>query len=176
MKLIVGLGNPGQKYHETRHNLGFVVLDALASVVGASWEKFSADSMVAKLRESGAMLLKPQTFMNASGKSVREVMNFFKVEPTDVWVVHDDLDLEYSRLKLDDGAGAAGHRGVQNIIDELGTKDFKRFRLGIGRPLEPIPAEDYVLQPFTNEEKSKLNSLIEVAAGRIVKALADGWE
>ena len=154
MKLIVGLGNPGPKYSHTRHNVGFLGVEAFHALVQATaWENYSSRSLIAMLDHptSKVLLLKPQTFMNESGLSVAEVLNFYKIPTTELWIIHDDLDLTPGRIKLDSNASSAGHRGVQSIIDHLGTQDFKRIRYGIGKPEQPQPTEEYVLGPLATE-------------------------
>lgn len=135
MRLIVGLGNPGGEYKDTRHNIGFMVVDKLAKELGSGgivWqeeEKFK--STVAKFGD--VLLVKPVIFMNNSGIAVSSVMRFYKCEPSDVWVVHDDIDLPLGKIRIRSGGGSAGHNGIESIIKELGTDQFTRFRLGIGR-------------------------------------------
>lgn len=168
MKLIIGLGNPGVKYQNTRHNLGFVVVEALAIKLTPEvvWSKgVSTNTLVCEIKSVGEKirLIKPQTFMNCSGVSVKEEADYFKISPADIWVVHDDLDLALGRIKIDFNASSAGHNGVQNIIENLGTKEFNRLRLGIGRPIDPIPTEEYVLQKFGKGEVEAVNKMIEEA-------------
>ncbi len=172
MKLIIGLGNPGTKYQNTRHNLGFVVVDALVNKLSpdTAWTKgVSVNSLVCEISLNGEKirLVKPQTFMNNSGLSAKEEMDYFKMAPADIWVVHDDLDLNLDRIKFDFNASSAGHNGVQSIIDELDTKEFNRVRLGIGRPTDNIPVEDYVLQKFNDEEVGVANKMVEEAVSLI---------
>jgi len=173
MKLIVGLGNPGKKYEHTRHNLGFMVVDTLVAEHGGSWQNYSAHSATCKLGlgTNEVLLLKPQTFMNESGTSVAEVVGFYKIEPQDMWVVHDDLDLPFAKLKSSFDSSAAGHRGVQSIIDALGSQKFNRLRLGIGRPPEPTSAETFVLQPFTTDEQQQLGTIVGLALQKLEEEL-----
>lgn len=146
MKLIVGLGNPGKKYEKTRHNLGFWAIDKLQ-----------------KQAPKDAILLKPDTFMNKSGKAVKEKAAYYKIKPQDIWIIHDDIDLPLSEFKISRGQGSAGHKGVQSVIDELGTKDFNRIRLGIcpasGKPQN---VKDFVLQKFTAEEKKTIAKVLDL--------------
>lgn len=156
MKLIVGLGNPGKEYGDTRHNIGFMFLDFL----NESWhfEPFQSTpkwkgSAAAGIREGEkTILLKPETYMNRSGESVRSVMDFFKIPVDDIIVIHDDLDIASGSFKIAKGSGAAGHNGVADLIEKLGTKDFTRVRIGIGRPPENVPTDAFVLSPFTKSE------------------------
>ena len=162
MKIIVGLGNIGPKYLETRHNVGFMMLDELAYNRDCSWsENKKLKAKICK-PDSDLILAKPQTFMNRSGESVSKIISYFKkAEPKDVIVVHDDVDLEFGEIKLQQGRGSAGHNGVQDIIDKLGTNNFWRFRIGIGRSdNENVSTEDWVLQKFSENELSELKNEI----------------
>lgn len=144
MKLIVGLGNPGQKYQDTLHNLGFMVVDKLATTNKATWKKFSNISEIYQLPQQG-ILLKPLTYMNESGRAVREIVDYYKIELPNLLVVHDDLDLSVGDLRMNFDSTSAGHRGVQSIIEALSSKAWWRCRLGIGRPLVGMSTEDFVL-------------------------------
>lgn len=190
MNLIVGLGNPGPKYESTRHNIGFVVVDhvvKLLSEVRKSWEMnttFRAE--ICKLAD--LVFAKPQTFMNASGFSVRKLMDFYKIDIDHLWVVHDDIDLPIGKIRIRKGGASAGHHGIESIIRELGSKDgFIRFRLGVGRGLldEKKPAsqnlhrhavEKYVISPFTTHEEGKVRKLIKHASKAIELALHKGMD
>jgi len=160
MKLIVGLGNPGREYERTRHNAGFLFLDFLRESWG--FEPFQPTpkwkgSVSAGLRNGEKILLvKPETFMNRSGECVADIMAFFKLAPTDIVVIHDDLDIAPGSFKVAGGSGAAGHNGVADLIEKLGTKEFTRIRVGIGRPPENVPAERFVLSPFADAEPDSL--------------------
>ncbi len=178
MKLIVGLGNPGTHYELTRHNLGFMVLDALAQELRIKFEndkKHQAE--IGRVGASG-WLLKPQTFMNASGIAVRSLLQFYKLnqEPNfghHLWVVHDDLDLEVGRVKVQLGTGPKIHNGLLSLYQELGTKDFWHVRVGVdGRGGDRrMAAQDYVLQPFLGEEKSQIDQGIKEAVTRLKQEL-----
>jgi PTH1 family peptidyl-tRNA hydrolase len=165
MKLIIGLGNPGNEYEATRHNAGFLFLDTLK----ASWEfpDFVPEKRFASLVSAGmkdsekTLLVKPATFMNRSGEAVVALINFFKLTPADITVVHDDLDLPFGTWKVTESSGAAGHNGVSDIIERLGTKEFRRIRIGIGRPDADRDPADYVLSRFTLEEEQKLAKIFE---------------
>lgn len=179
MKLIVGLGNPGKKYELTRHNLGFMVADSLMradNAGGVAWEKFDTHSLIGRpaALTDAALLLKPQTFMNESGLSVRKVADYFRVQPDDVWVAHDDLDLVTGKIKIDFDASAAGHRGVASIIEHLGTQKFWRFRIGIGRPPENLPADAFVLQIIHAAEQAEFTSATNKACLLIKQSLSQG--
>lgn len=175
MKLIVGLGNPDKKYEDTRHNLGFMVVENICHEAGGLWEtKPSKESKICRTKLAGqdVILLQPQTYMNESGKSVNEVVNFYKIATEDIWVIHDDLNLPVGQGRLSKNSTAAGHRGVQSIIDNLGTKDFYRFRIGIGRPMDQKPAEDYVLEKFTTTEESLIKEVINKTVKLITDSIA----
>lgn len=157
MKLLVGLGNPGDKYTNTLHNIGFKVTDTFAQKNEATWQNFSADSKIIKLSNFDAILLQPQTFMNESGKSVAEICTFYKISAADIWVIHDDLDLVAGDIKISFDSSSAGHKGVQSIIDTLSTQAFWRFRLGIGRPTDNITPESYVLKSPDSATANKIS-------------------
>lgn len=166
MRIIVGLGNPGVKYQNTRHNAGFLALDFLAENQDVSFQevkKFQAS--IAEIQSDGQkiLLVKPLTFMNCSGEAVDALLRYYKLSAADLTVIHDDLDIKAGTYKLTPSSRAAGNNGVQSIIDALGTQDFTRIRLGIGRPTETlgacIPSHDYVLAPFTPKEKEQLSLL-----------------
>lgn len=156
MKCIVGLGNPGKKYENTRHNIGFIVVDELLE--RRQWGplkkgKFDAYFTVEHVGGEKVILLQPQTYMNLSGKAVRAVVDFFGLDvEKDVLVVYDDLDLPVGKIRLRQKGGHGGHNGIRSIIDHVGTNKFKRLRFGIGRPLDAKPIVDYVLQPFSKEQ------------------------
>ncbi|TSA44678.1 aminoacyl-tRNA hydrolase [bacterium] len=160
MKLIFGLGNPGPKYENTRHNLGFRVLDALAQDLGLAFESQKLfQSEIAK--NQNVILAKPQTFMNESGKAVQKLLAGFKLQPNAVLVVHDDIDLLFGAMKLPSGSGSAGHRGVGSVI-AITTPEVSRLRIGIEHRAETRipPTEDYVLQDFTKEEEMEIKNVI----------------
>ncbi|MFA5134090.1 MAG: aminoacyl-tRNA hydrolase [Patescibacteria group bacterium] len=156
MKLIIGLGNPGKKYGKTRHNLGFMAVDFLQKKLEAPEFKLNK-KLAAEISKSGKIILaKPQTFMNLSGGAAIKLLSFYKLTADDILIIHDDIDLEFGKIKEGKNHGAAGHNGVKSIIELLGTKDFNRLRIGVGRPPENIPPEDYVLQNFSSEELKQL--------------------
>ena len=153
--LVVGLGNPGREYERTRHNVGWLVVDELARRLDGRWrEKFSGRLAEVRLDGLRLALLKPETFMNDSGRSVAAAARFFKVEPESLLVVHDDVDLEAGRLQARSGGGLAGHNGLRSLAQALGTQDFLRLRIGVGRPGrgDPRSVADYVLSPFGAED------------------------
>jgi PTH1 family peptidyl-tRNA hydrolase len=175
MHLIVGLGNPGREYAGSRHNIGFRVADLLAERWGVTtWrKKFSAES--ADVRPGGrpAVLLKPQTYMNRSGRSVAEALRFFRAALEELLIVSDDLDLPVGRLRLRAGGSSGGQRGLEDIIDALGSDQFARLRFGIGRPVHGS-ATDYVLERFTEVERPIVEASLPRAADAIECWMRDG--
>jgi PTH1 family peptidyl-tRNA hydrolase len=173
--LIVGLGNPGSKYLWTRHNAGFMVLDRFCQNAGIAVTRKSFSGLYGEGDVQGERLLflKPQTFMNLSGRSVVQVLNFHKLSIQNLIVIHDDLDIPYGRVKLKEGGGHAGHNGLRSLLQELGSGQFLRVRIGIGRPLHEDPA-DYVLSNFSKEELSVLPRLLEGAVDLLQLIIAEG--
>ena len=169
MKLIVGLGNPGKKYEQTRHNVGFMALDLLAKKLGLSWRE--STKLKAELAKSGEYVLaKPTTFMNRSGLSVSALLKFYKLTPADLIVIHDELDIDFGKWKLSSDSRAAGHNGVQSIIDRLGSKKFTRFRLGIRSDLnQETDAEKFVLEKFSQDDLKALPDILEKLTIEILK-------
>jgi len=173
--LLVGLGNPEPRYARNRHNLGFRVVDALGAQIGADWaRKFDGELGQAVIAGEKVLLLKPMTFMNRSGDSVAPTARFFKVPPSRVWVAHDELDLDFGRVQLKQGGGTAGHNGLKSIAASLGSKDFGRLRLGIGRPPAGLDPADYVLSDFTKSEEPEVAAEVEVAAAALTALVAEG--
>jgi peptidyl-tRNA hydrolase, PTH1 family len=175
--LVAGLGNPGREYAATRHNAGFMVVDELARKLGGSWRaKFSGDLAEVRLDELRLALLKPQTFMNESGRSVGAAVRFFKVEPESLLVVHDEVDLEPGRLQVRLGGGLAGHNGLRSVAQHVGTPDFARLRIGVGRPErgDPRPVADFVLSEFPPE--LDVESLVARAADAVETVASEGLE
>ncbi|NPA49862.1 MAG: aminoacyl-tRNA hydrolase [Thermodesulfobacteria bacterium] len=170
--LFVGLGNPGPHYRFTRHNFGFLVLDEFAAEKGLSFEKGPFQSEICPYQD--AFLLKPLTFMNLSGEAVAPWAKRLGIPPERILVIHDDLDLPLGRLKFAPKGGAGGHRGVLSIIEHLGTKDFPRLKLGIGRPPRGISVRDYVLSPFTEEEWPVVEKVLARAAEALDYLLKEG--
>ncbi|MGP4063135.1 aminoacyl-tRNA hydrolase [Halobacillus sp. H74] len=165
MKCIVGLGNPGKKYEQTRHNVGFMVIDELADKNGWSLnqKKFSGMYTMERVNGEKVILLKPQTYMNLSGESLRPLMDYFDIELEDVLVIYDDLDLPPGKIRLRKKGGHGGHNGIRSIIEQLGTKEFKRLRIGVGRPEGSKSVIDHVLGSFTSEEKEAVRESIQQA-------------
>ncbi|MBK9259187.1 MAG: aminoacyl-tRNA hydrolase [Polyangiaceae bacterium] len=178
MFLVVGLGNPGKAYASHRHNVGFMVVEDLASRVRADSfrEKFSGLVARATLGDEQAMLLEPQTYMNQSGRSVQPALAFHKIAPTNLIVVHDELDLPFGQVRLKVGGGHAGHNGLRSIVAHVGTGDFIRLRVGIGRPPPGFQGEvaDYVLSSFDAVERANLPDILKLAAETVLEVAARG--
>jgi PTH1 family peptidyl-tRNA hydrolase len=175
--LIAGLGNPGRQYERTRHNLGWLVLEELARRHDGSWRsKFSGMLSETRLGDLRLALLKPETYMNESGRSVAAAMRFFKVEPDSLLVVHDDVDLEAGRLQARQGGGLAGHNGLRSLAQQLGTQDFLRLRIGVGRPGrgDPRSVSDWVLSGFSPEED--VDALVSRAADAVETMALEGLD
>jgi len=175
--LVVGLGNPGREYATTRHNVGFMVVDELARRHGGSWRsKFSGE--VADVRVDGARLtlLKPQTYMNESGRSVAAAAKFYKVDPEGLLAVHDEVDLDLGRMQARLGGGLAGHNGLRSLASALKTPEFLRLRIGVGRPErgDRRPVSDWVLSPF--DPDTDVGALVARAADAVETLVRDGLE
>ena len=170
-KLIVGLGNPGKEYEKTRHNIGFSILDRFSRRHGISFDhkkKLSGELTKFIFREKSVILLKPLTFMNRSGKSVQETMQFYKLTSKDVIVVYDDADLDFGDIRIKEQGSSAGHNGMQSIMDHAGSTEITRLRIGIGRPPKAtIPLEDWVLAKWTDDEITDLDSITTKAIEKI---------
>lgn len=187
MKLIVGLGNPGDQYEDTRHNIGFMVVDHVSkelSTTTVSWqEDMRANAWITKAGDT--ILVKPKTYMNNSGTAVQKLLSYYKLDASDLWVIHDDLDLPLGKIRIRLGGSAGGHNGVESIIEHLSTDTFLRFRLGIGRGKETDPEHPdrgiqhrtvikYVLSKFTDHEAGELRKLIHHATDAVQMALTEG--
>jgi PTH1 family peptidyl-tRNA hydrolase len=167
MKLIIGLGNPGEKYKNNRHNSGFIIMDELKK----DWDfpdfefskKFNAEISENNAQGEKTMLVKPQTFMNNSGEAVQKIMDFYKLSPEEITVIHDDLDIELGKMKISSDSSSAGHNGIESIIEKLGTQNFKRIRIGIEgeekRKNRAVPGEVFVLQDFSEDELEMIKKL-----------------
>ena len=177
MKIIVGLGNPGEKYLKTRHNLGFMVIDRFAQQLGmeCNQKKFHALFGKKKIEEEEIILLKPQTFMNLSGVAVKEAMDMYKCALQNLMVICDDLDLPLGKIRARRNGGCGGHRGLESIAASLGFKSFSRLRIGIGRPAERDP-RDYVLSVFSKEEEPVVMEMIEEASQALQTWIVEGIE
>jgi len=180
MKLIVGLGNPGRSYAGNRHNIGFICLRYFARAQGIKFDHKKGLARIGTGTVAGnkMVLARPQTFMNNSGKSVSRLLRSFKVSPKDLLVIHDDLDLPPAKIRISSGSGSGGHKGINSIIEALGTREFTRLRVGIGRPAKPNPTEDdiiaYVLSDFTPTEKEAISLVIPRVSEAILYLLTEG--
>ena len=175
--LIAGLGNPGREYSATRHNAGWMVLDELARRHGGSWRsKFSGQLSEIRLEEARLALVKPETYMNESGRSIAAAARFFKVPVEEILVVHDDVDLEEGRLQARLGGGLGGHNGLRSIAQVLGSQEFLRLRIGVGRPGrgDRRSVADYVLAPFAPE--TDVDTLVSRSADAVEAVLRDGLD
>ena len=175
--LVAGLGNPGREYARTRHNAGWLVLDELARRHGGSWRsKFSGSLSEVRFGGARVALLKPETYMNESGRSLGAAARFFKVEPEQVLVVHDDVDLETGRLQARAGGGLAGHNGLRSLAQHLGSQDFLRLRIGVGRPGrgDPRSVADWVLSAFAPEDDAE--ALVSRSADAVETIVGEGLE
>lgn len=178
MYLIVGLGNPGKEYAETRHNIGFRVLYELAKKHGinVSGVKHQALTGQGMINGKKVLLAQPQTYMNLSGRSVAPLLQFFKIPLENMIVVYDELDLPLGKLRLRGSGSAGGHNGIRSLIDNLGTKDFTRLRVGIGHPGDVIPVHDYVLGKFFKEELPDVEKMVQRAVQGVELWLDQGLE
>lgn len=176
MKLIVGLGNPGKKYEHTRHNMGFDVVDMFSSLAQIDIDKEAFKGLVGRGRiyEEDVYILKPQTYMNLSGESVREIVSYFKIPIEDIVVIYDDLDLEPGKIRLRLSGSSGGHKGIQNIIENLGTEEIKRIRIGIGKPT--FDTIDYVLGKPLKEERELIAQSIEEACEALKEILKHNFD
>ena len=174
--LLIGLGNPGREYKDTRHNIGFMFIDHLAEKIGARGMKVQSKAIVISgmYEEHKLILAKPQTYMNLSGQSVQGLLHFYKIPLENLLIAHDDLDIPYGTIRIRPTGGPGGQRGMANTIELLGTKDFPRLRLGIGRPPGRMDAKDYVLQDFSKDELKLMPELLSRAADAALEFVMKG--
>ena len=174
--LIIGLGNPGREYRDNRHNVGFMLIDRLIVRLNARGMKLQSKAIVtsAMYEERKLILGKPQTFMNLSGGSVQGLINFYKIPLSNFMIVSDDLDIPFGTIRIRASGGAGGQRGVASTIERLGTKDFPRIRIGIGRPPGRMDPADYVLQNIPRDEMSTLSDVLDHAADAVLAFVKDG--
>lgn len=174
--LITGLGNPGREYRLTRHNIGFMAIDALAEAWKFTNQKVQSKAiiMIGSFNGNRVILAKPQTYMNLSGQAVSGLMNFYKIPLDHLLVIHDDIDLPFCTIRLRPGGGSAGQKGVGSIIEKLGTQEFARMRLGVGRPPGQMGSADYVLQSFSKEDEEFLKSFLNKAREAVEEFLLQG--
>ena len=178
MWLLVGLGNPGPRYGETPHNAGFVVLDRFLARhrLGPMGAKFQGEFARGKALGQDVALLKPQTYMNLSGESVAQALRYLPIEPSDVLVVLDEMDIPRGKLRLRKSGGHAGHNGLRSIIEALGSSDFPRMRVGVGRPLEGREPTGHLLGKLAQDERAQLSATIDLAVEALNVVLAEGFE
>lgn len=175
-RIVVGLGNPGAEYENTRHNAGFMVVDLLAENLRVSYWKDEAGAKVGLVRlgEDDLVLVKPQTYMNLSGKAIAKLAAAYEVDPADIIIVHDDLDLPEETVRVKRGGGHGGHNGLRSLAESLGTGDFPRVRIGIGRPPGRQDPADYVLEPMSKPVAEKLADMAPHAAQAVLHVLEHG--
>ena len=179
MWIVVGLGNPGLKYSMNRHNVGFMVLDAYCAGVGFPKWKDEKQALVTRLKMENeeVLFVKPQTYMNLSGESLQALMHFYKIPLEHLIVLHDEIDIGFGAIKIQKNRGAGGHNGLKSINEKLGTQDYVRIKLGVGRPTHSsMDVAAYVLQDFTNEEFTHMHGFMEVAGDAVESLIFDGYD
>ncbi|BBY45991.1 aminoacyl-tRNA hydrolase [Mycolicibacterium celeriflavum] len=177
--IVVGLGNPGAQYATTRHNLGFLVADILADRIGSGFKvhkKSGAEVATGRIGGRSVVLAKPRTYMNESGRQVGFLAKFYSVPPPDIVVIHDELDIDFGRIRLKLGGGVAGHNGLRSVSSALGSNDFQRVRIGIGRPPGRMDGAKYVLSTFSSAEWKDVPTICEQAADATELLVAQGLE
>ena len=177
--LVVGLGNPGLNYASTRHNLGFMVADRLAARLGSTFKthkRSGAEIVSCRLGAHSVVLAKPRSYMNESGRQVAPLAKFYSVPPADIIVIHDDLDIDFGRIRLKVGGGEGGHNGLRSVATALGTRDFQRVRIGIGRPPGRKEPAAFVLEKFTAAERAEVPAICEQAADAVELLIELGLE
>lgn len=176
--LVVGLGNPGREYRETRHNIGFMVIDRFGEITEIKLTKVQGKAIigVGRYKENKIILAKPQTYMNLSGQAVTTLMHFYKVDQDHLIVAHDDVDLPFGQIRMRPGGGSAGQKGVGSIIERLGTQDFARLRMGVGRPPGQMDAASFVLQRFGSADIEFLPEFINRGAEAVQSFIMDGLD
>lgn len=176
--LIIGLGNPGREYRQTRHNIGFMLLDRLTVKLNTRFTRLQSKALVANtsFQERKLILAKPQTFMNLSGQAVQGLIHFYKLPLENIMIAHDDLDLPVGMIRIRPDGGSAGQKGMASTIERLGTDVFPRLRLGIGRPPGQMPAPTYVLQDFTKADLELISETLDKAVEAILTWVTDGLD
>lgn len=174
--LLIGLGNPGREYKDTRHNFGFMLIDRIAVRLNARGLKVQSKAIVtdAIYEDRKLILAKPQTYMNLSGQSVQGLVHFYKIPLTNVMVLSDDLDIPFGTIRIRAAGGFGGQRGLSSVIENLGTKDFPRLRLGIGRPPGRIDPANFILQNFSRDEMKSISEILDVAADAVLEFVRNG--
>ena len=176
--LLVGLGNPGREYRDSRHNVGFMLLDRIAVRLGARGMKVQSKAIVinSMYEDRKLILAKPQTYMNLSGQSVQGLIHFYKLPLTNVLIAYDDLDIPFGTIRIRPGGGPGGQRGMASTIEQLGTNDFPRLRIGIGRPPGKMDPAAYILQDFTRAEMKILSEILDRAADAALEFVVNGLD
>lgn len=176
MYIIVGLGNPSKRYEDTRHNIGFKTIDALADKLNIKVNKIKFKGLVGEGRIAGekVILLKPHTFMNNSGESVVEILNFYKLKPENLLVVVDDIDIEFAQLKIKKNGSAGTHNGLKSIVNLIGSKDFARFKIGVGKKHPNEDLASFVLSNFPSRDKKHIEDAVDACSESIIKTVTDG--
>ena len=177
--LVVGLGNPGPNYAKNRHNVGFMVAEILADRIGEKFtvhKKSGAEVATGRLAGRSVVLAKPRVYMNESGRQVGPLARFYSVPPADIVVIHDELDLDFGRIRLKSGGGEGGHNGLRSVAAALGTKDFRRVRIGVGRPPGRRDPAAFVLENFNAAERTEVPTICEQAADATELLISDGLE
>ena len=176
MKLIIGLGNPGKEYENTRHNTGFMVLDRLSEKLNIEMTQNKFKGLYGKSKYKGedVILLKPQTYMNLSGECIKQFVDFYKIQKEEILVIYDDMDIEPGKVKIRKKGGAGGHNGMKSIIKMIGTEEFARIRTGIGRPKHSGDDINYVIGAIPEEEIPKLDEGVEKAKEAVIEILKNG--
>ena len=176
--LLIGLGNPGREYRNNRHNFGFMLIDRLIVRLNARGLKLQSKAIVtdAIYNDHKLILAKPQTYMNLSGQSAQGLIHFYKLSLSEVLIAHDDLDLPFGTIRMRPGGGPGGQKGLASTIEQLGTKDIPRLRLGIGRPPGRMDPAAYVLQDFSRDEMKELSSILDRAADAVLTFVTDGLD
>ena len=174
--LLVGLGNPGRQYKDTRHNFGFMLIDRIAVRLNARGMRVQSKAIVttATYEDRKLILAKPQTYMNLSGQSVQGLVNFYKIPLTNVMVLSDDLDIPFGTIRIRAAGGPGGQRGLSSVIENLGTKDFPRLRLGIGRPPGRMDPANFILQNFSRDEMKSISEILDAAADAVLEFVKNG--
>jgi len=178
MKLIVGLGNPGKEYNDTRHNAGFIILEKFLEKKSGEWgNEAKGNAIVSRLKLSGEdiILALPQSYMNLSGEVVLELLHWYKLSIADLIVVHDELDIPFGTVQVKKNIGAAGHNGIKSIIEKLKSEDFVRVRVGIGQSDQKTPSEKYVLERFNEEQIRKMPEISDIAVEKIKLLIEHGY-
>jgi len=176
--LLVGLGNPGREYRDTRHNIGFMLMGKLATCLGVEFTRSQSKAIftIGHYQGHKIILAKPQSFMNRSGHPTQALLKFYKLDPTDLLVAYDDVDLPFDTIRLKPSGGTAGHKGMKSIVEQLGTREFARLRLGVGRPPGHKQAANYVLKPFSKDEQEFLDQYLNRAADATLTYIREGLQ